>query len=72
MAASFLSDHGNELTAIATVVLAFVVARLADRGIAKRMAKVDQLSPVAITRLRLVRRLIFALIILIGLALALA
>jgi small-conductance mechanosensitive channel len=78
MAASFVSEHRNELTAAATLILSFLVAKLVDRELAKRAQRVGQavgardLSPVAVTRLRLVRRLIFAAIILLGVALALA
>jgi small-conductance mechanosensitive channel len=76
--ASFVSDHANELTAVATVVVALVLAQLTDRALSRRGARLGravaggELSPVAMTRLRLVRRLIFALIVLIGIALALA
>jgi small conductance mechanosensitive channel len=77
--AGFWSENRDEiLTAVGTLVLAFVIAELVDRALAKRAAKVGEamtgaaLSPVADTRLRLVRRLIFATIVVIGLALALA
>ena len=78
MAASFVGEHRNELTAAATLLLAVVVARLVDRQLTRRGQRVGravgagELSPVAITRLRLVRRLIFAAIILLGVALAMA
>jgi small-conductance mechanosensitive channel len=72
MAASFVAEHRNELTAALTMVLAIVAAELVDRALSRRVQKVEQLSPVAVTRLRLVRRLIFAIIIVLGLALALA
>lgn len=59
--------------AIATVVGAFVTAEVIDQVLARRGAKLTQgLSPVANTRLRLVRRLIFAGILLIGIMLALS
>jgi small-conductance mechanosensitive channel len=60
------------------VVLAFVLAELVDRALLRRGRRLTEvvaggsLSPVADTRLRLVRRLVFATIIVIGLALALA
>ena len=63
--------------ALGYVVGALVVAELVDRQLSRRGTLASErmaggeLSPVATTRLRLVRRLIFALIILIGLALAL-
>ncbi len=66
--------------AAAYFIGALVIAQLVDRQLSRRgqvaserVAGVvgGELSPVATTRLRLVRRLIFALIILVGLALAL-
>jgi small-conductance mechanosensitive channel len=75
-AASFIEENSNWITAIVTVVLAFVIAELVDRAFARRGRSVGErvrggeLSPVATTRLQLVRRLIFALIVIIGLALA--
>ena len=61
------------VTAIVTVVVAFVIAEVVDRLIARRGGKLTEgLSPVANTRLRLVRRLIFAGILLIGVMLALS
>ena len=75
--ASFWTDHRNLITAIVTVLLALGLARFVDGYLTKRAAKaaavtVGPLSPVATTRLRLVRRLITASIVLIGLMLALA
>jgi len=56
-----------------TVVAAFVIAEVVDHTLARRGAKLTEgLSPVANTRLRLVRRLIFAAILLIGIMLALS
>ena len=61
------------ITAIVTVVAAFVIAEIVDHTLARRGAKLTEgLSPVANTRLRLVRRLIFAAILLIGIMLALS
>jgi small-conductance mechanosensitive channel len=57
---------------------ALIVAEIVDRALSRRGKKltavvgVGELSPVTATRLRLVRRLIFATIILIGIALAAA
>jgi small-conductance mechanosensitive channel len=78
IAASFVSDHSGEITAVLTVILAFVLARVVDRSLIQRGRKLSEvvaggsLSPVADTRLRLVRRLVFATIIVLGFALALA
>jgi small-conductance mechanosensitive channel len=74
--ASFWTDHRNTITAIATLLLAFVLAQLIDRAIQHRGARLaqvipGQLSPTANTRLRLVRRLVYAAIIVIGVMLAL-
>jgi small-conductance mechanosensitive channel len=64
---------GDVVTAIVTVAVAFVVAEIVDRTLARRGGKLTEgLSPVANTRLRLVRRLIFAVIVLIGAMLALS
>jgi small-conductance mechanosensitive channel len=60
------------------VLVAVALAELIDRGLSRRGKKLSMavaggdLSPVATTRLRLVRRLIFAGIVLIGVALALS
>jgi small-conductance mechanosensitive channel len=55
------------------VVVALVVAQVIDRTLARRGKKLTEgLSPVANTRLRMVRRLIFAGILLIGAMLALS
>src|SRR3954452_20163616 len=78
MATSFVAEHRNGLTAAATLLLSVLFAQFVDRQLTKRGQRVGQavgageLSPVAVTRLRLVRRLGFTTIILIGVALALA
>ena len=78
MAASFVDEHSDEITAVATVLVALVLAKLVDRSLRLRGQKLGEvvsggaLSPVADTRLRLVRRFVFATIIVIGVALALA
>ena len=69
LASSFWHDHRNVITAVATVVIAFAVAHLVDRAVARRAG---ELSPVTATRLRLVRRLLYATILVLGVALALA
>src|SRR5918992_1501586 len=67
-------ETGDWVTAGVTIAIAFVLAEIVDRALKRRGKKLSMavaggdLSPVATTRLRLVRRLIFALIILIGLA----
>jgi small-conductance mechanosensitive channel len=77
-AASFVEEHRNEVTALGTLLLAALIAKLVDRAVSQRARSVSEvvagrpLSPVADTRLRLVRRLVFATILVIGVALALA
>jgi small-conductance mechanosensitive channel len=66
---SFVKAHDNEITAVATVVLAFVLAELANRALARSLRPG---SAVADTRMRLIRRLVFATIIVLGVGLALA
>jgi small-conductance mechanosensitive channel len=78
MVASFVADNRDTLTAVGTVVLALVSAQLVDRALRRRGERVTtavaggELTPVAVTRLRLVRRLVFVMILLLGVALALA
>lgn len=65
--------NGDVVTAIVTVVVAIAIAEVVDRTLIRRGTKLTEgLSPVANTRLRLVRRLIFASIVLIGVMLALS
>jgi small-conductance mechanosensitive channel len=76
-AASFWADNRDVITAVATVVAAVVLAQLVDRTLVRRAAHLATsvaggMSPVADTRLRLVRRLAYAAIILLGVALALS
>ena len=59
------------------MVVAFILAQAVDQAIVRRGARLTarvtgELSPVASTRLRLVRRLLYVTILVIGLALALA
>jgi small-conductance mechanosensitive channel len=67
-------ETGDWVTAAVTIAIAFLVAEIVDRALKRRGMRlssavaVGDLSPVATTRLRLVRRLVFALIILIGLS----
>src|SRR3954471_12405306 len=55
--ASFWTDHRNLITAIVTLLVAFLLAQLIDRAIQHRGARLvdvmpGQLSPTASTRLR--------------------
>jgi small-conductance mechanosensitive channel len=71
-------ETSDWITAGGYIVGALVIAEIVDRALSRRGKKltavvgVGELSPVTATRLRLVRRLIFATIILIGIALAAA
>jgi small conductance mechanosensitive channel len=75
---SFWQAHGDEISAAITIVVAVFVAIIVDRlliGYAvKATTRLDtgELSREARTRLRLIRRLLFLAIILIGIALALS
>jgi small-conductance mechanosensitive channel len=75
---SFWSDHGDEISAAITILIAIVIAFLVDRLVIARGTRVAErmadggVSRAAQTRLRLVRRLTFLLILLIGVALALS
>jgi small conductance mechanosensitive channel len=77
-AESFSERYGNDVTAVLTLLVAFGVAYAVDRalkGRARHLAAAvagGELSPVADTRLRFLRRMIGAAVILIGLALAVA
>jgi small-conductance mechanosensitive channel len=74
--AAFWADHGDTVTAITSVVLAVVVATVLDRYVARRGRGIAEavtrghVSPVLDTRLRFIRRLVYATIVLIGIALA--
>jgi small-conductance mechanosensitive channel len=75
---SFWQEHGDEISAAITLAVAIVIAIGVDRlliGRAMQRAvglETGELSREARTRLRLVRRLLFVAIILIGVALALS
>jgi small-conductance mechanosensitive channel len=77
-ASSFVNRYDDELTALASVAVAVLVAILLDRVFARRgrvMAAAvgrGELSPVAQTRLRFVRRLVSAVIVLLGVMIAIA
>jgi small-conductance mechanosensitive channel len=75
---SFWNEHGDLITAVITMAVAFGIAFALDRIVlhhaglyASRVADVP-VSRTAQTRMRLVRRLLFAAILLIGAALALS
>ena len=77
--ASFWQRHGDEISAAITIVITFIVAFLVDRlvigrgtRVAARMTEGVPVSRAAQTRLRLVRRLVFVGILVIGIALALS
>ena len=74
IAAGFWSNHRNQVTAVVTVLVAIAAAMLVDRALARRGARLaavvrgGDLSAVADTRLRLLRRLVFVGIIVLGVA----
>ena len=76
-AASFVQQHDNQLTAIASIATAILVAVLIDRVIARRGRRLaaavgaGDMTPVAMTRLRVLRRLISAAVLLLGVLVAL-
>jgi small-conductance mechanosensitive channel len=75
---SFWQNHGDEISAAITVIVAFALAFCVDRFVIARGANVAQrigdgeVSRGAQTRLRVVRRLVFVAIVVIGIALALS
>jgi small-conductance mechanosensitive channel len=77
-AEAFSERYGNEITAVVTLVIAFVLAGIVERtarGRARKLANAvagGQLSPVADTRLRFLRRVVEMVIIVIGISLAVA
>jgi small-conductance mechanosensitive channel len=74
--ADFWAENADVVTAIGSVLLAIVVATLLDRAFARRGRDVAQavtrghVSPVLDTRLRFIRRLVYAGILLIGVMVA--
>jgi small-conductance mechanosensitive channel len=75
---TFWDSNGDWITAIASVAVAFLIAVVVDRFVIARATRVaTRVSDTAVsrattTRLRLIRRLVFVTIIVIGLAVALA
>lgn len=78
LADSWLSRHDNLIVAFAAIILTVVALRLVDRWIGRKLldtaARVAgrDLSPTADTRLRIMRRLIDAAIVVIGLTVAIS
>ena len=77
-AESFWEANNDWITAVLSIVVALLVAFLLDRTLARRGQQVaaavmrGELSPETDTRLRFIRWLVYAVIILIGVAIALA
>jgi small-conductance mechanosensitive channel len=75
---SFWQEHGDEISAAITLIVAIAIAVIVDRFLIGRAVQATtrldtgELSREARTRLRLIRRLLFLAIILIGVALALS
>jgi len=74
--AGFWADNNDVVAAVLSLALALVVATLLDRYFARRGHRLaaavsrGEVSPVLDTRLRFLRRLIYATILLIGVAIA--
>jgi small-conductance mechanosensitive channel len=78
VAAGFWGDHRDEITtAVATILVAIGLAMLIDRSLVRRGTRLAsvvsgrEISAVTDTRLRMLRRLVFVGILVIGIALAL-
>jgi small conductance mechanosensitive channel len=78
VAETWLGRHDHQLTAVGSVILAVLLALLVDRALARRARRLaatalgGRLSPVADTRLRFLRRLVDATIVVVGVAVALS
>ena len=74
--AGFWADNSDVVTAVLSIVLALIIATLLDRYFARRGHRLAEavtrgdVSPVLDTRLRFLRRLIYASILLLGIAIA--
>ena len=74
----FWETNGDWISAIVAILLALLAAFLLDRALARRGLQLaeavtrGQLTPETDTRLRFVRRLVYAVIVLIGVAVALS
>jgi small-conductance mechanosensitive channel len=78
VAAVFWTDHRDEISAAVTILIATGIALLIDRALVRRGAGIagmvrpgGEISAVTDTRLRMLRRLVFVGILVIGIALAL-
>lgn len=75
---SFFDNNANLIHAAIILAVALLVAKLVDSTVTRHAKRVtgrlsrDELSQATVTRLRLVRRLLAAVIVLVGLGLALA
>ncbi|HEV3002055.1 MAG TPA: mechanosensitive ion channel domain-containing protein [Solirubrobacteraceae bacterium] len=69
LADSFVNRWNNEITAILTIVVAGVLVYAVDRAFRRRRPELD---PVLDTRLRFVRRLVEAVLFVVGLAIAIS
>ncbi|HEV2061474.1 MAG TPA: mechanosensitive ion channel domain-containing protein [Solirubrobacteraceae bacterium] len=69
LAESFVNRWNNEITAVATLLLIGVVIFAVDRAFRRRRPRLD---PVLDTRLRFVRRLVEAVLLVVGLAIAIS
>jgi small conductance mechanosensitive channel len=78
VAETWLGRHDHQLTAVGSVILAVLLALLVDRALARRGRRLaasalgGRLSPVADTRLRFLRRIVDATIVVVGVAVALS
>ena len=78
LATSFWADNSDLVTAVAAIVLSILLVGVLRRAFASRGRKLAQavargeLSPEVDTRLRLVERLIYAVVIMIGVSIALS
>jgi small-conductance mechanosensitive channel len=78
LASTFWEDNSDWVTAVISIVVALVLATLLDRTLARRGQQVasavirGELSAATDTRLRFIRRLVYAAIIAVGVAVALA
>ena len=78
MDSSFWDSHGDEISAAITIAVAILLAIVVDRFLLGRAERATQQMDTAVfsrearTRLRLIRRLVFLIIILVGVALALS